>query len=132
MKLQIKPNKKLKDIQREFHAEFPMLKIEFFKKPHMEEEASAKKDLQDTSLTVGEVTKGKGEMTITSRLKVYELEQRLRRDFGLYVQVFRKAGNVWLETSTTDGLTLGEQQAAARESATTYRYSAHNFADERD
>ncbi|HXH20173.1 MAG TPA: hypothetical protein VNJ07_13940 [Chitinophagales bacterium] len=131
MKLQLKSSKKLRDIQREFHKEFPYLKIEFFKNPHKKGQASAKKDLLDSSLTLGKVAKAQGELDVSAKMKVYELEQQLRRDFGLNVQVFRKAGNVWMETSATDGWTLEEQQAEARESEKQYIHSMHNFADER-
>jgi hypothetical protein len=40
----------------------------------------------------------------------------LESDYGLHVQVFRKSGNIWLETSVSDHLTLSEQQERARAS----------------
>jgi hypothetical protein len=49
---------------------------------------------------------------------VWQLEKQFEEGFGLHVQVFRKSGRTWLETSVTDDLTLVEQQAkvAASES----------------
>jgi len=133
MKLQIKPNRTLNDIQKEFHAEFPMLKLEFFKKPHRADEPSAKKDLLTGSVKVSEVSKAPaGEFSVTGKSKVSEVEQALRKDFALYAQVFRKSGKVWLETTTTDEWTLDQQQQAAKESETEYIHSMHNFADERN
>jgi len=132
MKLKISPEKTLRQIQEEFHREFPFLRIEFFQKPHRTREASAKEDLLDSSLPVGKVSKARGEISITDTTKVKELEQKLQKDFHLYAQVFRKAGNIWLETSTTDDWTLEAQQAEGRESEKQYIHSMHNFADERD
>ena len=132
MKLKIKSGKTLKQLQKEFQDEFPLLKIEFFNRPHRNEEASSKKDLQDTSLTVAEISKKQGEVAISGKTKTAELEQQFQTEFGLNVQVFRKSGNVWLETSTTDHLTLEEQQEAAKESQEQYTYRSHNFADERE
>lgn len=133
MKLQIKPGKTLKDIQNEFHNAFPMLKLEFFKKPHRADEPSAKKDVVNNSLKISEVTKAPaGELIITAKSKVNEIEQALRSDFALFAQVFRKSGKVWLQTTTTDDWTIEQQEQAAKESETEYIRSMHNFADERD
>ena len=38
-----------------------------------------------------------------------ELEEIFETNFGLHVQIFRKSGKIWLETSTTDGWTLNQQ-----------------------
>ncbi len=109
-----------------------MLKIEFFNKPHRADEPSAKKDLLNNSLKVSEVSKSPaGEISITGKSKVNEIEQALRKEFALYAQVFRKSGKVWLQTTTTDEWTLDQQQQAARESETQYVHSMHNFADEK-
>jgi hypothetical protein len=132
MKLQITPTKTLKDIQNQFHEHFPLLKIEFFKKPHRPEEPSAKKDVLDSALAISKLTKAKGEIRVTKDTKVSELEQQLQKDFGLFVQVFRKMGNTWVETSRTDEMTLEEQQESAKEAQTQYNFSMHNYADKRD
>jgi hypothetical protein len=42
-------------------------------------------------------------------MRVSELEQLLGNRYGLGVQVFRKAGNSWVETILTDSWTLEEQ-----------------------
>ena len=42
-------------------------------------------------------------------MRTWELEERFEKDFGLHVQVFRKSGNIWLETSVSDDLTLAQQ-----------------------
>ena len=51
----------------------------------------------------------KGIITITPNMTVVDLEQRFNDVYGLGVEVFRKSGKVWLETTVTDGWTLEEQ-----------------------
>ena len=48
-------------------------------------------------------------------MKVAELENDFSGQFGLQVQVFRKSGEVWLQTTKTDNWTLIEQNQAALE-----------------
>jgi hypothetical protein len=50
-----------------------------------------------------------GQMNITPAMTVTELEQEFEKIYGLHIQVFRKSGQVWLETSVTDGWTLDMQ-----------------------
>jgi hypothetical protein len=42
-------------------------------------------------------------------MTVTELESRFNTIYGLSVQLFRKSGRAWLETTVTDGWTLEEQ-----------------------
>ena len=42
-------------------------------------------------------------------MKVNELEKIFKDRFNLAVQVFRKSGNLWLETTMTDNWTLQQQ-----------------------
>jgi hypothetical protein len=42
-------------------------------------------------------------------MKVSELENLFKRKYKLNIQVFRKSGNAWLETTVTDAWTLDKQ-----------------------
>jgi hypothetical protein len=42
-------------------------------------------------------------------MTVSELEKSFTEIYGLYTQVFRKSGNIWLVTTITDNWTLNEQ-----------------------
>jgi hypothetical protein len=44
-------------------------------------------------------------------MTVSNLEQKFRDVYGLSVQVFRRSGKAWLETTFTDGWTLEEQNS---------------------
>jgi hypothetical protein len=53
-------------------------------------------------------------LTITGDMKVYEAESLFMERFGLSVQVFRRSGTNWIQTTTTDNRTLNEQNEKAQ------------------
>jgi hypothetical protein len=111
MKLRIDDKRPISEIQDEFNAAFPYLKIEFFKKPHRAGEASPIGEMlsSDSDLGKWRTNHTEGELVFTKDSTVEEVESKFQEAFGLSVQVFRKSGNVWLETSATDSWTLAEQ-----------------------
>ncbi|MBI1287764.1 MAG: hypothetical protein GC178_09315 [Flavobacteriales bacterium] len=115
MKLHIDDKRIISAIQEEFSKGFPYLKIEFFKKPHEAGETSAKEDMLPTDSPIGKwrTAHNEGELTITKDSTVAEVESGFQEKFGIAVQVFRRSGKVWLETSATDGWTLSEQNDQA-------------------
>jgi hypothetical protein len=123
MTLEIRGEIQLSDLQFVFNGYFPFLKIEFFKIPHKIGEGLAKSLLFDNKKlvkdcrTVHEV----GELIFDETMKVSAFEAKLQDEFGLSVQVFRKSGNVWLETSATDTWTLREQNDEGAELETKFK-----------
>ncbi|MCC7467497.1 MAG: hypothetical protein IT261_14545 [Saprospiraceae bacterium] len=116
MQLELSPEKILGVLQSEFAEAFPGLKIVFFSKPHGEHKGSAAKFLiQDKDVTLGQLSKEmkSGSIQVFPELVVWQLEKQFEDGFGLHMQVFRKSGRTWLETSVSDNLTLAEQQAKA-------------------
>ncbi len=111
MIITINDNRKIFAIQEEFTQVFPYLKLEFFSKPHKPGGASPKSLVKHHSKTLGECRSvhNNGRITITAAMKVSELEQRFSDVYGLGIQVFRKSGKVWLETTVTDDWTLEKQ-----------------------
>jgi hypothetical protein len=51
-----------------------------------------------------------GILAISSRDRVGEVEKRFRQEFGLNVQIFFNSGGRWIQTGTTDSMTLAELQ----------------------
>jgi hypothetical protein len=51
-------------------------------------------------------------------MKVKDLEKIFKDQFSLAMQVFRKSGNLWLETTMTDNWTLQQQNEHGREIST--------------
>lgn len=117
MRLEINDHRKVFALQEEFNAEYPFLKLEFFNKPHKTGAASSKKNLLPSAKTLGECRSvhKKGFLTIQPQMTVSELESNFAEVYGLSVQVFRKSGKNWLETSTTDDWTLAKQNETGKE-----------------
>jgi hypothetical protein len=117
MKLHIADHKTISQVQREFSGLFPYLKVEFFSKPHKNGKGSAKAYMQDAGTTIGEcrVKQVEGDLLFDSSTRVTELEEMFHNEFGLNVQVFRKSGKLWLETTATDSWTLAEQNNQGEE-----------------
>ena len=111
MLVTINDRRKISAIQEEFNSAFPYLKLEFFAKPHKGGGSSSKKFVKHNGKTLGEcrTIHNNGKIVIKENMTVNDLEQRFSDVYGLGVQVFRKSGRVWLETTVTDGWTLEEQ-----------------------
>ena len=117
MEIIIDQTKKLSVIQTEFCKRFPYLKIEFYNHTHAVGEGSRKENTIDAHLSIEEVQikKAVGVLKINGLMTVAELEGGFANTFGLSVQVFRKSGSIWLQTTVTDHWTLAEQNQKAME-----------------
>lgn len=113
MNIIINDHRKIFAIQEAFSKAFPYLKLEFLSKPHTSTGSSSPKLVRRNSKTLGEcrVVHNKGKITITPNMSVADLEQKFSDVYGLKIQVYRKSGTSWLETSVTDGWSLEEQNS---------------------
>jgi hypothetical protein len=113
MKLNIGSNRLISEVQDEFNKSFPYLKLEFFPPTKKAKDQSGLflNRLMPHNKKIGEcqskITDGLFEFS--ESMKVSELEQKLKDQFGLIVQVFRHSGNLWLQTTMTDNWTLQKQ-----------------------
>ncbi|MCI5082685.1 MAG: hypothetical protein MRY78_13385 [Saprospiraceae bacterium] len=107
----ITDDKTIGEIKREFHQLFSHLKLEFYASQHAVGEGSpAKAQIQeDVQLKEVRNKHEQQELTIQPEMKVKELESAFEDLLGLHVQVFRKSGNLWMQTTATDEWTLAEQ-----------------------
>lgn len=117
MNITINDHRKIFAIQEDFNKLFPYLKLEFFSKPHTKGGATSIKLIKYNSQTLGEcrTIHNNGEISIIPAMSVAELEQHFGDIYGLGVQVFRKSGKTWLETTVTDNWTLEEQNKQGEE-----------------
>lgn len=102
----------LKSIKSQFNAKYPHLKIEFFEKKHAEGEASPASLVYDDSNRIKDVRK-EGAMTpisIHGNLKTNTLEKMFEEELGLFIQVYKKSNNTWIQTTATDNWTLSQQE----------------------
>lgn len=111
MKITINDQQSISQLSDSFNELFPFLKLEFFSKRHKTGEPSPMQYLINKNLMLKDCRKGNDfrQIIIEPNMAVSELEQLLWTQYGLGVQVFRKSGNVWLETTLTDAWTLDEQ-----------------------
>ncbi len=107
----------IEQLQDKFNQHFPYLKIEFFKSGHSEGEGSPKDNIITSNHILGDIrfNHASGEISIHGNQKVSTLEEAFKEKYGLNVQVFRKSGKVWLETTNTDEWTLSEQNKMGEE-----------------
>lgn len=109
--IKINGSKKISELQKEFNGIFPYLKLEFFQGKRGGRPAAF------TGLTLKDNPgkKNYGAIILKEDMKVSELEHLFQELFGLSVQVFRKSGRSWIETTVTDDWTLKQQNEEGKE-----------------
>jgi hypothetical protein len=132
MLLKITSNRLISDIQKDFNEEFPFLKIVFFNKKSISSSDYSAKQIIPQNKKIGEIQINAvdGNIEIEEEMKVNKLENIFKDQFNLAVQVFRKSGNLWLETTMTDNWTLQQQNNHGREISTSQ--SSNDKADDFD
>jgi len=120
MKIIIEGSRPLQDVQNEFNLAYPFLKIEFFRPHNGTAVAASASNMLKHSLKVSEARRVQydGAIEVDDYTKVSDLEKEFRDKYGLNIQVFRKSGNVWLETTMSDDWTLHRQNEHAKEIST--------------
>lgn len=112
MKLQVSAHMSIAALQQAFGECFPFLSLSFFSKPHDIYQACPVKYLvteTNQPLERLEAHPHNGTLDIHGDMCVSDLEQQFEQLFGLHVQVLRRAGHSWIETTLTDHLSLREQ-----------------------
>ena len=118
MRLSIYGERLITDVQNQFASVYPFLKIEFFKNVDFSQSLYPRQRQMAHNLQLKDAwtsKKGEGELFIEDVMTVNDLESSFRNQFGLAAQVFRRSGNIWLETSITNGWTLKQQNDHGRE-----------------
>ena len=101
----------IKEVQREFNSFYPFLKIEFFENVNTDTKPYRTAKQIDINRPLNKVSKfpGTGRININGDRTAGQLENDFLEKYGLVVQVFRKSGNIWIETILTDNWTLDKQ-----------------------
>lgn len=115
MKLHIDAQTGFREISLFFHEQFPYLQLRFFTAPHAPGEGSARAGMiQNLDEACG--ARGSAAFSADASMTAGELETWFENELGLHVQVFRKSGSVWLETTAGgDNLTLAQLNTKGRE-----------------
>lgn len=102
-------------VQQLFNEQFPFLKIEFFERENkFNSNIAVKKHITNTTKKLCDFKLPQTEdypIIIHPEMTVTELEKAFTKIYKLQTQVFRKSGNIWLETTITDGWTLEDQNS---------------------
>jgi hypothetical protein len=111
MTIQLTPERLIEDIQKDFAYVFPYLKIEFFRKGTRYRQTKERTITIPITQTLGSVFKNnrRGKLIISESMTVSELEKLCDEQFGISIQVYRRSGTLWLETSMTDSWTIQQQ-----------------------
>jgi hypothetical protein len=110
MELQVFKNTSLREVKGNFSHYFPFLKLEFFVYRHHTEDFHLKEEaynglyLEETSDFFKE-----GVIYFSPSTTIAELEQEFQIELGLVVKVFRRADELWIDTTQTSHLSLGKQ-----------------------
>lgn len=109
--MRIEDHLPLHDIQVGFSQLFPYLKLSFYSASHHVGEGTPKKSELNANQTIAAVRRihSEGELFISPDMTVAELEAQFSTQYGLNAQVFRKSGNLWIQTTATDAWTLADQ-----------------------
>lgn len=112
--IKIDDSTKVSELKKLFNNQFPFLKIEFFKKPHKSLQGSLKKNIISEDFTIKSVDCD-NIVTYNDDMSVADLEKQFFDNFKLSVQIFRKSGRTWLETTFTDNWSLKKQNQEGME-----------------
>lgn len=122
MQIHISDTTTIRAIQTEFNSKYPYLKLEFFSRPHTTGKGSEKRYMKTDDAILQDFRRvtSEGDLSLHDQMTVAELETLFRDHYGLYVQVFRRSGKLWLETTATDNWTLHTQNEQGRELSVGY------------
>jgi hypothetical protein len=98
-------------VQRQFNTLYPFLKIEFFRQAPIAGIGNARNKMIIYDMKISDLQNinKSGIVDLQHKMTVTQLEKYFEKEFGLYIQVFRKSGKIWLETTATDNWTLEQQ-----------------------
>jgi len=97
-------------MQQQFNAGFPYLKLEFFDIPPTFDGLPKSHMYPNHKALVNcRKLRNEGTVMVSPSDTVEKLEKTLWNEFGLSAEVFRKSGNLWIETTLSDSWTLKQQ-----------------------
>ena len=117
MIIKIHDNRNINLIETEFNEQFPYLKLEFYSRANSAAAGNSKKTIKHSNKLVADcrILPLNGNIEISPEMSIEAIEQKFKNEFGLFVQILRKSGRVWLETSLTNYWSLAEQNKQGKE-----------------
>jgi hypothetical protein len=119
--VEVHDNKRIIDIQDDFNNAFPYLKIVFITMLNGKI-LSQEKRYRNGLVKIGNYRKlvSKQRSLISNEQTVADIEIFFRREYNLIIQVLRKSGKAWLETSVTGDWSLSKQNSEGEQLSRIY------------
>ena len=110
MKILIEKGNPTEDVARQFNFYYPYLKIEFYNRPFVKQQHATKSDFADVNgrSSLASQFNCSGIINISGNRTVRELESDIN-SLGIYGQILRKSGHLWIQTVLTNDWTLQHQ-----------------------
>jgi len=126
MQLLLSSGLTIKEVNKNFQEVFPYLKLVFYNFDSMQGQTSLWDDSVDVNTTLGKIA---GDFTasvieLEGSETVAEVEEKIQRQFGLFVKIYQNVNGVWQETSQSSHLELDKQNAIGVRS---FRYSFNMY-----
>lgn len=118
LNLYIEKGNPTEDIKKQFNFYYPYLKLEFYSKPIAKQTKKDSPEINSKSNIVNQFN-CKGTINISGSRTVRELESDIAA-LGLYGQVLRKSGHMWIETVLTNDWTLQHQNYEGEQISSLY------------
>lgn len=112
--LKISREDTVRSMQEKFSSWYPFLRIDFFRKSNGK---GSSQPCFGPEVRMADINKNfqNSNCELQDQTSVAGLENIFCDKYGLPIQVCRRSGNLWLETSLTDHLTLNEQNIIGEE-----------------
>lgn len=112
MNIVFNEDSKISEINKQFQDHYPFLKLQFYEDKidqHTHQEAPGS-PVKNEQTTIHDILHARisESISMNGHTKVKSFEANWKNDCGLWVQVFRKSGSIWLQTTVTDAMTLSE------------------------
>jgi len=116
MNLNIENMMLVEDVKKLFTNLYPFLKIELYKSLNEAKQNHIKKEPLPSNFILSKCLNNPESIAInwSNDITVEQLETQFEK-IGLSAEIFRRSGNVWVETSLTDNWTLQQQNEEAEE-----------------
>lgn len=117
MILKIDGQNPLRNAQQQFNSFYPYLKIEFFRRIPADLAANSSELVSAQGspgwARIGE--EGFIKIDVNRKKTVSEVESEVEQTLGLMARIYRKSGNVWVETTLTNDWPLEDQNEEGRQ-----------------
>lgn len=110
----------VQDIFDQFNAQFPYLHLEFYDHENgidqtLSHQVSHQTLLEDLNSELIDTV-----FVVSPEMTVSDFEKMMKDKYQLFIQVFRRSSDIWLQTSATDHWTLEKQNGKGHRSTLTY------------